>query len=320
MNKQRLRSALTYLISLLMIAAFVYYLYINADKYLELLNVSFAGVVALFLLSLALPVLNGFQNTILYRELGTANFSYLDGIFISAISSLANQLPIPGGVISKAYYLKRKYNLSYIVFSSSTLALFFCYVALNGLIGLSVLGYWVTFDQATVSPVLLIGFGLMTTCILIFWAPLERIKTPNHVHEKLERALDGWLHINRNPLMTLEMLFLQFVMILLLSIRYWLAFHMLSQDISIGQLLLMSSASILTQVVSIAPGGLGVREGIVGAVAAILGLDAGVSVVAVGLDRLVSTFVKLLAGGVGAIVLGNQLARIAAEPQAKEKP
>lgn len=315
MKNHAVRATLVFVATLIMIAAFVYYLYTNSDQYLELLNVSFAGIIALSLLALSFSVLSGIQNTILYRGLAVTNFSYLDGFFISATSSLANQLPIPGGIISKAYYLKRKYKISYLLFSSSTLALFFCYIALNGLIGLTVLVYWAVFRHVAVSLILVIGFSLMVASILVFWVPLKRIKVPVRLQEPIARALDGWLHISKNLPMTFKIIALQFVMIILLSIRYWLAFRMLSQEVSIGQLLLMSTASILTQVVSIAPGGLGVREGIVGGIAALLGFDVGVSVVAVGLDRLVSTFVKFLAGGISTVILGGQLAEMATEVQ-----
>ena len=82
---------------------------------------------------------------------------------------------------------------------------------------------------------------------------------------------------------------------------------MLSQNVTFGDVMLFSAASILTQLVSIAPGGLGVREAIVGAVASALGFDMGMSLVAVGLDRLISTLAILLIGGLSAIILGKQI-------------
>ena len=83
---------------------------------------------------------------------------------------------------------------------------------------------------------------------------------------------------------------------LLCAARYWIAFHTLSQDVTYAQCLLFAAATILTRLVSIAPGGLGVREGIVAGVASLLGFEAGVSAVAVGLDRLVATSVIIVLG------------------------
>jgi len=108
---------------------------------------------------------------------------------------------------------------------------------------------------------------------------------------------------------------LQTCLMLFLAIRYWLAFHMLSQDVSVADVILFSSASVLTQLVSVAPGGLGVTEAIVGAIASAIGFDLGVSIVSVGLDRLVSTFVILLVGGISTIILSKQVSNHSTPPK-----
>ena len=283
MKTQRFQSILLSIISLGIIAAFVYYLYVNANQYRDLLHVSATGAAMLFVLSLVFPILNGLQNVFLYRSLG-AEISYRDGFLLTAASTLANQLPISGGVISKGYYLKRKYNLSYTKFVSSTIALFVCFVAVNGFIGMPILLYWILFEKIVVHPVLLIAYAIMAACLLIFWLPLDRIKLPKKIRNWSHQAIEGWILISRNPVLLFQLVGSQFLLMLLLAIRYWLAFRMLSQNVTVAQTLLFATASILTQLVSIAPGGLGVREALVGGVASALGFDAGVSVVAVGLE------------------------------------
>jgi uncharacterized membrane protein YbhN (UPF0104 family) len=313
MNNKRFRSIILTILSVLLVVGFVYYLYVNADRYLGLLNVSATGVAMLFLLSLAFPWLNGIQNTLLYRSLGTVEFSHWDGFHLSATSSLANQLPLPGGIVSKGYYLKRKYNLSYTMYSSSTLALFVCYLSLNGVVGLAILAYWVFILQVTVSLSLWVGFGLLAVFVLVFWLPLDRMVLPAGINDRFQRALEGWFHISHHPWMALRIMAVQTIMIFFLAVRYWIAFRMLSQNVNLAQVLLMSNASVLTQMVSLAPGGLGVREVIVASVASIIGFDPAISVVAVGLDRLVSTVVKFLVGGISLVFLGDKIAEIPAK-------
>jgi len=307
LNTKLIRFILQLVISLGVITAFGIYLYNNLDKYLELLNISKTGVFTLFLLSLTFPLLNGMQNTYLYRDLGLAGFSHRDGYLITAASTLANQLPIPGGIVSRGYYLKRAYNLSYAKYTSSTFALFFCYLAINGLIGIAVLVYWFLINKTPVPFALLIAFSMMVACILVFWLPLERIRMTEKLRQWTHQAIDGWTAIGRNPDLLFKLTSLQAALVVLLSLRYWIAFRMLSQNVSLGQTLLFASASILTQLISIAPGGLGVREAIVASVASVLGFDAGVSIVAVGLDRLVITVMIVLTGWVSAIILGRRI-------------
>jgi len=257
------------------------------------------------MLSLAFPLLNGLQNTFLYRNLG-ANITHQEGLWLTAVSTLANQLPISGGVVSKGIYLKYKYNLSYTRFVSSTFALFFCFVAVNGAVGMITLLYLTFFEKIVISPILWFAFAAMFFCFSIFWLPLNHIKLPKRFHESFQRAIEGWIIISKNFSLLLQLMSLQSVLLVLLALRYWVAFHMLSQNVSAGQTLLFASASILTQLVSIAPGGLGVREAIVGAIAAVFGFNASTSIVAVGLDRLISTLVIILTGGIGMRILGMQ--------------
>lgn len=317
MKNQRFRSIILSTISLGIIAAFVYYLYANASQYRELLNVSATGAAMLFALSLAFPLLNGMQNILLYRSLGT-KISYRDGFLMTAASTLANQLPISGGIISKAFYLKRKYNLSYTKFFSSTVALFICFVAANGFMGMSILLYWMIFEKIIAHPVLWIAHAIMISCVLIFWLPLDRIKMPPKIHNWSHQAIEGWMHMSRNPVLLFQIIGLQFPLVLLLATRYWLAFHMLSQNVTVAQTLLFATSSILTQMVSIAPGGLGVREAIVAFVASSLGFDAGASLVAVGLDRLVTTVVIVLLGWISTVILGKQIAEISTKPDEQD--
>jgi hypothetical protein len=65
---------------------------------------------------------------------------------------------------------------------------------------------------------------------------------------------------------------------------------------------------VLTQLIAITPGGLGVREGIVAIVASVYGIEMGVSVLAVGIDRLVATSVILVLGTVFTYILSKKAA------------
>jgi uncharacterized membrane protein YbhN (UPF0104 family) len=300
------RPVILSVISLGLVAAFLCYLYFNADKYLDLLKFSIPDMVIIFILSLAFPLISGVSNAHLFRSMG-ADISYKDGFFLAAASTLANQLPISGGILSKGFYLKRRHEISYAKFFSATTALFFCFLAVNGIIGVFLLLYWYIAKNIPVSPTLMIGFLLMVAGLIVFCLPLEQIKFPQKIHKWIHQAIEGWMLISRNLVLLLRLIGLQTILMLLLAIRYWLAFRMLSQNISLDQAILFSAASILTQLVSIAPGGLGVREVIVSAVASALGFDLGASITAVGLDRLISTLGIYLIGGASSMVLSKQI-------------
>ena len=158
----------------------------------------------------------------------------------------------------------------------------------------------------------------MASSLFIYWLPLNRIPIPNILLKWVNQALEGWTLISKNPILVLKLLVLQTATMLLLAGRYWMAFHMVSQDVTISQVILFASASVLTQLVSFAPGGLGVREAIVTGIASALGFDAGVSVVAVGLDRLVSTIMVVLLGWISTIILGKDISGESMKPRKQD--
>ena len=310
-GKNHIRRIGVSIFSLCVISSFVYYLFVNAEKYLNLLRLSPLYIFLLLMLACTSPLLNGAINTYMFRSLG-ANLSHREGTLLAAVSTLANQLPVSGGVITKGFYLKRKYDMPYARFLSAMLALFFCTVAVYGFLGLIILFQWEFLEHTSVPSPLWVGFGGMASTLLVFWLPFQWVKLPGFLMKWLTQALAGWTMISKNPLLVLKLLGIQTTMMVLLSVRYWLAFHMLAQDVTISQVVLFSCATILTNLVSFAPGGLGVREAIVGGIAFSLGFDSGTSVVAIGLDRLVATIVILITGWISTFMLGREISDIPA--------
>jgi uncharacterized membrane protein YbhN (UPF0104 family) len=292
--------------NLVIFAGLLYYLYVNADHYLGLMHLSVSGIIFLFLLSTASPFFNGLINTYLFQSLGVA-ISMKDGYYLAAASTLANELPISGGIIVKGYYLKKMHNLSYAKYFSASLAFFVCIVAVNGGIGLAILAFWALFNNYIAAPLLWIGFGLMTSVVLIFFFPFNFFTVPGKLKNWIDQFLAGWLIFSGNPQLLLTLVFFQTCLMIVFAVRYWLAFHMVSQNVTFIQTVLFSSASFLTLLASFAPGGLGVREAIVGALSAALGFSLEGSVAAVGLDRLVSIIVTVIIGWRSIIVLSKKM-------------
>ena len=166
---------------------------------------------------------------------------------------------------------------------------------------------------ATATPAILwLGFALMTAVLAALWLPLRPGWIPARWRRRATQLAEGWGILGQNGRLVQQLTGLQIMMTALFAARFWLAFHMLSQPVSYADCLLFAAATVLSRLVSLAPGGLGVREGIVGGMAAILGFDVGASVVAVGLERLVSTLVVIIVGVIYSYLLSR--AAVASQP------
>jgi len=312
------KSYLPYILSVAALLVFIAYLYRNAGRYQQLLDLSASSLFLLLGLVLTFISGNGLTNYVFYRGLGLP-LTFNEGIGLAAVNTLANQLPFAGGMIAKGVYLKQRYKLTYTRFLSATLALYVCFVAANGVVGVAVLAYLALVDDTIVPTLLILGFSAMAASVLLLWLPVDASSVPGKWGKRLAQLLDGWQVLSQNWLLVGELVGLQLLMTLIFAGRLWIAFHALSQDVTLAQCILFSAATILTRLVSITPGGLGVREAIIASVASVLGFDIGVSVVAVGVDRLIATLVIIVLGTVYTYILSKQVVNAQPEPEPYEQ-
>lgn len=299
----KLKNITPYLISIIILAFGTIYFLNNSEKYTALLDFSLSSVLMLALVTVIFIVGNGITNYLLYRNLG-AEVGLNESIGLASLNTLANYLPFAGGMVAKSVYLQKRYGLSYARFFSATLSLFVCIISANGLLGLSVLVYWLLIGKP-VQPSLWIGFGGMAIVILGLFFPLEWKFLPASIQKKISQLLEGWKIIRGNRVLLFQLMAVQMLMMLISAMRFWLAFRLYSQNVTFGQSLLFATAIVLTQFVSITPGGLGVREAIVAALAATQNYDSGISVLVVATDRLIGTVVIILLGIVYMFILGR---------------
>jgi uncharacterized membrane protein YbhN (UPF0104 family) len=295
---------------ILLVAAllvFSAYLARNARRYRDLLNLSAGSLLSLLGLVLCFAASNGLINFLFFRMFDVY-MTLNESIGLAAVNTLANQLPFAGGLVAKAAYLKQRHSLAYTHFLSATTALYVCFVATNGVIGIAVLGSWWLTDLAEIPLPLVLGFLGMTLSFVALWLPVDAVSFAGGWGRHLERLTEGWAALGQHLPLAGILIILQTATTLIFASRLWIVFHVLSQDVTYAQCLLFSAATILTRLVSIAPGGLGVREGIVAGVASLLGFEAGVSAVAVGLDRIIATSVILVLGTVYTYVLSSKVA------------
>lgn len=305
MNMRSLGKLLPVIISIGLLVGFAIYLSRNAHRFVTLLNISPSLLLLAVALNLTAFAGNGLINLVLYRHLGAAVI-VAEAMSLAAVNTLANLLPFAGGMVAKGAYLKRKFGLTYTRFLSATVALFVLMVSASGAVGLATLAYMRLVLGRDVPRLLVAGFLVMLLGIAILWLPASLVPRGRWT-ARFEQFLDGWRFVGRRPALLIMLLLLQLALMVVLAGRYWTAFHLMSQNVSLADCLLFAAATVLTQLVTITPDGLGIREGIVGGIATLLGFDIGVSVVAVTIDRLVSTAITIALGSLASYHLARRL-------------
>ncbi len=293
---KKIKRVIPYLIFALVLVTYWFYIQSNLEKFRNLLNFSPVSILVMLILVFCSISIRGLINYFLYNSLGS-KINYYNSFGLAAVNTLANLLPLSGGILAKGFYLKKRFNLAYSTFISATLSLFLSYMSVNGLIGLSVLFFLYVFKGNQGNFWLVSGFFVMTIAIIFHWIKIDLHFLPDRFRDISNNVLNGWRFFSNDYKLLLTLISFQAVATTLNAARFFIAFQIFSQDISFAHCLLFSAATILTQLISIAPGGIGIREGIVAGVAYILSIDPGISAVAVGLERLLATLMIFIIGG-----------------------
>lgn len=308
LDSSKLKRIIPFGLSVIAIAVFVAYLIRNFDRYEQLLDLSVNSALLLVVLVFATIYVNGLVNYALYHGLGATNMPVGEAIGLATVNTLANQLPFAGGMVAKAVYMKRRYRISYSQFVSATVAVFVLSIGIEGVMGLVGILYLVTIRGYPSSTWLVVGFALMAASTLSLWLPLDFLPMPERWEKQVTKLKEGWQTLRNNPALLLTLIGTNVAGVLVSAARALVVFRALSQDVNLVQSILFASASILTQLVSITPGGLGLKEGIIAIVASVYGIDFGVSIVAVGIDRLVSTSIIVVLGTIYTYILSKRAA------------
>lgn len=317
-DKDILRRVSPYIFALVAVIVLAYYLLTKAEFYGSLLRFSLWSLLALIGLVLGTILGLGIANYSFIRSLRVP-ISLHEAIGLSVITSFANHLPFSGGIVAKSVYLKQRYRLRYTDFLSGTVALYVLFVATDGFIALFMLA-WSTIARHGMPPlILLIGFSAMAGSSLLFLIPWDLSFLPDRWNNRFSNLMHGWQLLKQRGAVLLSLIAVHIAVTVINAGRLWIAFHALSQDVSLGQSLIFSAASILTQLVTITPGGLGVREGIVAAVASFHGIAPDISIIAVAMDRLVATTIVLGLGAFYSYIIGRRLMMPASVEQLGEE-
>lgn len=284
---------------------FAYYIYNNISRLHYLFNFSPSSLLLIIALSIIIIFSRGITNCIIY-SLFSLRLSIIEGAGVAIINNLGNLLPFSGGLFAKGIYLKKRHNLAFGHYFPATATLLVTFLGINGLMGMLSLAYLTHGFQEHTPSILLITFGLMLFGILTLWIPFPTTIFPSKWQELLKNIKEGWQGLGKDKTTFLLICLLQIISVSALAARLYLIFQMFSLGVGYLHCLLFTAATIITRFVTIAPGGIGAREAIVGGIAHLLGLQFGISALVVMVDRIFAILVCFLLAFIYSL-LGMQL-------------
>lgn len=281
----------------LIIVAFLYYLWVRRADLIGSLAITPTDLAWLGVGSLLTTILNSTQTYFLYRAVGI-QIGYVESFLLMMAAAFGNYLPMRTGTLFRMHYMKRVHGLRYARFGSVfgvRVVLMLGGTGLAGLLGT----FAIALTGGRLSEQLLVIFGLMTLGSVGVWLlPLPRLQSEQgRLRRILGDFFEGIALLRRHPRIGLITALLVLAQYWALAWRFHIAAVAMGTETPFALLAILGPVAGLSGFVAVTPGGIGLREGLMGYVtyAAGASFDRGLYIGTV--DRTVQLATVAIIGG-----------------------
>jgi len=288
-----MRKLLITVIWLALLAGLIWYLAGHADDLANMLDLSPANIGLLALLFLATQFLNGAEIMALMKN-EKVSLKFWECFCLANITTAANYLPLKGGQVARAVYLRKKHDLPYADFAGLAVGgilLSLIVIFLSGAFFL-VMNFFITGKFFAglfwVFTVLFLGFLSLAFFFGMFNKKLK--------WQKLDSMGSGLRRILRDRALLARLVVINLLSILVMGLRFFVSFRALSFRATLLLSLLCGQIKKAVTIIGMIPSGLGISEASVGAVSGAMKEGLEVGIFAASLDRVVTIVVLILIG------------------------
>jgi len=282
-------------VEIIIIFGLAYYLYENKESFNSLSALRAYDIFLILILIFLANILRSAQLFCFVLSLDQ-KISFIQAFTITVGGTLVNYLPMNAGIFFKAKFLK-KLNVSYTNFvslNSVDLIATFISSSLIALISLSML------KMSNKINYIFIYVPLITMVVLSIVVSFFPSKLVGHYDNKIYKTIINYFvslkKIINNKIVMAFIFSFVLARLLLTSFIILKCFTILGTSISFfGSNFIATSTSLLT-IVNITPGGIGVRETIVGAMSTIIGTNFEIGVLVSVIMRICSLIIHIFFG------------------------
>ena len=278
----------------------VYFFKKHWAEFLALTRVTPTYIISMSLLIITFQMVGALKVRTFTRIFGL-NLTFREWFSLTQMNSLLNYLPVRGGVLLNALYLRKFFNFSYSVFLSMLGAGFVITVVVFSFMG--IVGALFVFISGNHFPlaialiyIFFIVFGIAIFLSIDRWGNMV-------AYPPIVRFCNGWKVMREGRWYLLLLVLLDGFLVCIDALRMTLSYHAVGVDIPYRLGLIMVPLSNLMAVASFVPGGMGVREIVIGFISREVGLGFSTGVFASALDRALLFFWILLLGAISIILL-----------------
>lgn len=209
-------------------------------------------------------------------------------------------MPAKGGILVRAYYLKKKYNFEYSKYISMMGGNYYINSLIAILISLVLLlTIYVLFGNFY-KNLFIISTSIATILLVIYFAILTfskfSFKKNNKFTNFFNSVVQGLLIFNKNKKGLLYIFITQFLFIIFQSLRLYFSFLAIGIESNFLYVMIVQTLVVFSLVFSLTPGNIGIKEGIIGFLSSMLGVSMPDAILAATLDRAVAMIITFSLG------------------------
>jgi|SRR6056297_185751 len=306
---QQWHKNLFYLLILVVLAIF---LYSNKGLFLSLKNISCIDLLSLSCFSLISIYLNSSQFRYL-SEMFNISLKFKEWFGLAVANTMHNYyIPARGGTVLKAIYLKKTHSLSYSNFISLTAGTYLLgfFLASASAI-LFILASFLLYQEFYGTVFFIsIGLGAATAIIGVFSLHVKFSsvfqKIPK-LHKFVRNVEKGLFFFKKNKKLLIKILLFKFLFIVIMALKLYWAFKAIGIETNLITIFIVQSLVVFSMILSLTPGNLGIREGIIGLLAAMLDIPLKKAILGAFVDRAVMMCIVIFLGLIFTRILAADL-------------
>jgi uncharacterized protein (TIRG00374 family) len=210
-------------------------------------------------------------------------------------------LPARGGLVVRAYYLKQKYNFPFSHYASLLTATYIIAFFLSGTVGILSTILYKFFHGILLKKLLLIFiFLLFCTFVLalltLLFAKLRITLKHERINNIFQLIQQGFVYFFENWQVVIYFSMLHILFLCISAARLYVAFSAIGIEVVSLQMLIIVSLVNFTLLLTLTPGNLGIREGVISFCAYLYGIPPDIAILAALIDRAADMVMTFLFG------------------------
>ncbi len=232
-----------------------------------------------------------------------------EAMLLSLLTRFGNiLLPLRGGAVMRAVYLKRAHGLTYAHFLAGLSAMLLAMLAVSLISAIGGLGYvgWAT-GQTFPSVIVLLSGALVAILLTVVLRPRIGSGESGGLRGHIQRLIDGYQLVSRHRPSLVGLLAVSTMHVLTMAGIYAVLLAAMGKAAPWGFLIVIVALGNISTVVQVTPGNVGVYEGLLAILGSLMGLAVADILAATLAWRVLDTVLILVTGPVSSVILTGKV-------------